>query len=239
MGKQLIAGVAIAGLATVVLLLLTKGAARPPVRDLAGVQESLVQAWNKARSVKASMSMQVDGPAATQQRGTYEMKADGDRRLVRVEMTMMDPRAKGSSAAPRMTSVSDGAYTYVLHEQGGQTSAVRSALDPSMHMDPVQFFAKMEAHGEMELLPDETVDGREVVVIRVTPKGGDLADGYVSYYLAKDCGLITQMVAIESAAGTTTRARLTDVQLDVDIPSDRFVFRTPPGVVVQEAATAP
>lgn len=242
MGKQFFAAGALAVLATIVLLLITKGGARAPVRDLAGVREQLVAAWKSTRSVTAAMEMHAEGPAPTRQRGTYEMKSEGDRRLVRVELTLVDPIAKGSSGgtgAPRITSISDGENTYVLSEQEGQASARKSPLDPSMHMDPVSFFTQMEEHGVMELLPDEAVDGRAVVVIRVVPKGGDLSDGYVNYYIAKDCGLITQMIATESATGTTTRATLTRIQLNTDIPSERFVFRAPPGVEVQETITSP
>jgi hypothetical protein len=89
----------------------------------------------------------------------------------------------------------------------------------------------MEEHGELELLPDETLNGKAVTVIRVIPKGATLSDGYVNYFMAQDSGLIVKMIATEPSSGTTTHAGLTEIRLNVDIPSERFVFHAPPGVV--------
>ncbi len=239
MGKQLMVAIGLAGLVTVVLLLLTRSAPKQTVQDIPAAREQLVQAWKLTRSVRAKMEMRAEGPAPALQRGTYEMKAEGDKRLVRVELTLMNPMGITAGESARLTSISDGQFTYVLNEQGGQAMARKSPVDPSMHMDPVAFFSEMEQHGEMERLPDETWDGRAVTVIRVIPKGATLAEGYVVYYLAKDSGLIVRMIATEPSSGMTTHAGLSEVVLNEDIPSDRFVFRPPPGVEVQDMSTAP
>lgn len=242
MGKQLLVVVALVGLGAVAFLLLNRAAPRRTIRDLSTARQQLVEAWKSTRSVQAEMEMRADGPAPALQRGTYEMKEDSGRRMVRVELQLLSPLAQGAGAAgdpPRLTSISDGQYTYVLNEQGGRAMARKSPVDPSMHMDPVAFFQEMEEHGELELLPDETLNGQAVTVIRVIPKGATLSDGYVNYYIAQDSGLIVKMIATEPSSGTTTHAGLTDIRLNVDIPSERFVFQAPPGTVVEDMTVRP
>lgn len=241
MGKKTPFIVAISILLLAAALLVVRSAPRKPPRTLHAARDQLVQAWNSTHSVRARMEMRSEGPAATLQRGTYEMKSAGDRRLVRVELTLVQPAPAAPAATPplKITSVSDGRHTYVLTEHNGQASARKSPLDPSMQMDPVAFFREMEQHGDMELRPDEVLDNRPVTVIRVVPKGSTLSEGYVLYSIAQDCGLIVQLVATETASGTTTRAGLSDIQLNVDIPDDRFVFQPPPGVPVQDLSAAP
>ncbi|HKQ48693.1 MAG TPA: outer membrane lipoprotein-sorting protein [Phycisphaerae bacterium] len=166
----------------------------------------------------------------------------GDQMFARIEVTSNTTQRFGGQEQKipsTMLSVSDGQYQYTYSESAGQKSAFRQKLDPAKQVnvfDTHKMFADLEKTFAIKVLPDATVDGRSCFVLEMTPKDPAAISGIsktVSYFDKGD-GIIRKSDTYDQDGKATTTSTTTDVKVDAAIPPDRFKFKAPEGVTIQD-----
>lgn len=83
----------------------------------------------------------------------------------------------------------------------------------------------------VELLPDDTIDGRSAFVFE-----GERSDGRVKtrFHLDKETGIMLKTVVEKESDKTTYGNTLSDIQLDTEFSEDYCIFIPPEGVEVED-----
>jgi hypothetical protein len=125
-------------------------------------------------------------------------------------------------------AIMDGTgYVYSYMESGDQKTAYKKKSQVDWDADPIE---GLKALYDIELLPEETIDGAAVCVFKLTPKAGSGGEGSALEYFRKDCGYPVKIVHFDAAGKAVMTATYTDIKLNQEISPERFVFNTPPGV---------
>lgn len=173
---------------------------------------------------------------------TAQFMRQGDKVLTRMEVastTMQKFGDQEQKIPSTMLTVSDGQYQYNYSESAGQKSAFRQKIDPANQIsvfDGNKLFADMEKNFSIKVLPDETVDGRSCFVLEMTPKGQMAAAGMgktISHFDKGD-GIIRKSVTYDKDGKIMNTMTTRDIKVDDAIPADRFKFKAPEGVTVQD-----
>ena len=165
--------------------------------------------------------------------GTTEMLRKGDVFLSRMETKSVTENVVAGTTSKQestMLMINDGAYTYTVSEMGGTKSAFRTKVEKS-DADP---FKAWRETAELKVLPDESVDGHAVWVIEATPKVAQAAQGKTVIYYHKESGQMIKMVVHTPDGKPMTTTTYSDIKVNEKISPDRFVFKAPPGVEVQD-----
>lgn len=166
--------------------------------------------------------------------GTTEMLRKGPNALVRADMKMVnETNAGGQVNKQEMTvqSITDESHTYTLSDMGGMKSAQKMKVQ-KMQVDPI---AAWKETADLKLLPEATEDGRAVWVLEAMPKGGAASgQGKTILSFDKETGQMIKMVAHTPDGKPMTTMTYSDIKVNPDIKADRFVFKAPEGVEVQE-----
>jgi outer membrane lipoprotein-sorting protein len=209
--------------------------------DLATVEKQISQAWDKHKSMTAkinmSSSMDMGGTVMESKgEGIMELMRKGDKTFYRMELKSTMPQPVGAEAKmeQNMLSILDGEFAWMLSEMSGQKMAMKTKPDPRMTGEPKAMFAEYRKDHELKLLPDDTVDGKKAYVVEATPKDKAAGSGKALLYFDKESGAMLKMVAQTPDGKPTMTMTYSDVKYDVDINPDRFVFKAPPGVEVQD-----
>lgn len=165
--------------------------------------------------------------------GTYEMVRKGDAYLMRTETrsrtetSIMGQTTKKEST---MLLIMDGEYSYTLTEiDAVKIAQKRKIKDPKSHVDALEDWGDS---ADMKVLADASVDGHAVWVIEMTPKGGDQGKTVMSYH--KESGQMIKMVSYTPDGKPMSTMTSTDIKVNERISPERFVFKAPPGVTVEE-----
>ena len=214
--------------------------------DLAAVQKQIADAWAKHKSMSAKINMTTsmdagDSKVEGKGEGNMEFMRKGERVYLRQELknTMSQPGAPESKMEHSMLIIIDGEFAWQLSEMMGQKTAMKTTIDPRMTTEPKAFFTELSKDNEFKLLPDEAVDGKKTYVIEMTPKDKAMGGYKTIYYFDRDTGFVIKTVVTDPAGKPTATSVYTDIKYDVDIPMDRFVFKRPDGVEVQDMTKAP
>jgi hypothetical protein len=132
--------------------------------------------------------------------------------------------------------INDGEFTYGYSVTDGKKMAYKSKTTGDWDQSPFEIWRK---EWDLKLLSDESVDGASCYVIEATPKpGSDTAAGGASgkmvFQYRKDCGLNVKMVSYDKDGKVTFTSSSTDVKVNPNLSDDRFVFKAPAGVEVQD-----
>ena len=87
---------------------------------------------------------------------------------------------------------------------------------------------------ELKVLPDSSSDGRAAWVIEATPKPDQAGQGKTVIHYDKESGQMIKMVAYTPDGKPMTTMTYSDIKINDKISPDRFVFKAPPGVEVQD-----
>ena len=165
--------------------------------------------------------------------GTYEMVRKGDTYLMRTETrTRSETSIMGQTTKQESTMlmIMDGEYSYTLTETDTvKIAQKRKIKDPQSHVDALKGWSDT---ADMKVLPDSSVDGHAVWVIEMTPKGGDQGKTVMSYH--KESGQMIKMVSYTPDGKPMSTMTSTDIKVNERISPERFVFKAPPGVTVEE-----
>ncbi len=223
-------------------LIVGHGAAAAWADDLGAAEKQICQAWEKQRSMTAKLTMvsNIDAGGTMMEgkgEGTIEYVHKGDKTYLRMELksTMPQPVGADTKTEQNMLTIIDGDYAWTLSETMGQKMAMKTKIDLRTTGDPKTLFAEYRKDYELKLLPDDTVDGKKTYVIEATQK--EKAGGNVSrtlLYFDKDNGGMLKMAVQTPDGKPTMTMSYSDVKYDVNISPDRFVFKAPPGVEVQD-----
>ncbi len=215
-------------------------------RSLESVKREILGAWDKIHSLRATISTdaesrQDDGNTQLIGEGLYECRKVEDRLLVRISITneIVRKLAKGRDIVQmKLLTVSDGTTVHVQREGTGPMMVVRSAVESSalVHLGGQLVFDQFERTFEPTLLPDETLNGRPMFVIAGKNRGEGPS---ATYYFDKATGIMSCMWTADENGTQTSSVAITAVQIDPDIPDDRFEYTVPEGVQVMDAPTRP
>lgn len=215
--------------------------------DLQAVEKKICEQWQQRKSMTAKMTMEMrmEQPGMTMEsigEGTNEMLRKGDKILSRMELKnnmvqkVGDQEMKMSS---EVITIIDGDFAYTLQIQNRMDQQIKTAfktnIDPQMSGDPKLMFEQLAKDNELELAPEETVDGRKVFVIVATPKqklNYPGAPTKIVYQFDQKDGYLVKMVTYATGDKPLTTMTFSEVKLDVDIDPSRFVFEVPEGVEV-------
>jgi len=186
--------------------------------------------------VKMVTEMKQEGFSMTSKMdGTIEMMRKGDHFMMRNETEGVSETSVAGQTNKQETSsvmINDGEYQYTLSEMGGAKSAYKSKHQgPGPDEDPFQAWRET---ADLKVLPDESVEGMEVWVIEVTPKEGQFQQGKSLLYFHKDSGQMIKMVVNTPDGTPMTTMTYSDIKINPKVDADRFEFKPPPGVTVQE-----
>lgn len=227
-----------------VLLVAAGFVALAHAETLEEVQKKIVAAAEKVKSYSSdlNMVMEMKSEAMTMDskgQGTFEFMRDGNKMKSRMELKSTgmvkfgDQETKNDST---VLSISDGEYNYVLNDQAGTKTAVKTKVEPqSTGIATKELFDIWAKEHDLKLMPDEKVDGKDAYVIEATPKkpgGGKLIN-----YFAKDSGLLVKMVTLTPEGKPMQTLSYSNVKLNPDIKPDRFVFKAPEGVEVRDMSS--
>jgi outer membrane lipoprotein-sorting protein len=177
---------------------------------------------------------------------TIEWMRRGDQALMRsdsktaVTQNMQGEESKSETA---VTTISDGKFIYFLSEEltgerKGQKTAMKNVAPPDTNN-----FRQMLDNEQMtfKLMPDETVDGQECVVVEGRAKSAEAGSPWNRglIYFRKDAGLFVKMVGYDDNDKPVSTTTLTDIKLNADISPERFEFKAPPGVEVIDQTQMP
>lgn len=217
--------------------------------DLAGVEKKIIESWYKHESMTAKMTgeTQFEMPGMTMQQkstGTVEMLRKGEKTMSRMEMKMSTTRKMGDNemkSDDTMLSVADGEFNYVLSDTMGQKMAIKSKADPMSSGEPRAMFEQLKKDHTLKLLPEEMVGADKTYVIEATPKQSSGQPGEPTrmvMFFAQADGVMRKMVMFTGEKPMTTMT-WTDVKFDAKIDPERFIFKAPEGVVVQDMTSMP
>jgi outer membrane lipoprotein-sorting protein len=215
--------------------------------ELESATKRITEAWQKHKtlSAKVTLSSRIEAGgmlAETTGTGTFEHGRRGEKPLVRMELKTKSTQTMGGQTSTTelpMTTIIDGEYAYVVTEIDGKKSATKSTIDPQSTGDPAAMLAELKKEKNVKLLPEETMDGRKLIVIEATPKQPS-AEGTVRevYSFDEQTGLLAKMVGLGPDAKPIMELTYTDIKVDVEINPDRF--KKPEGVeMVDQTRRAP
>lgn len=212
------------------------------------MEKKIVAAADKVKSGTADirMVMEMDNPMMTMKstgKGTMEFMRQGAKHLSRIELktTMVSKQGDQEQKMERaMLVVTDGDFVYSLTEQFGQKMAMKTRVDPqSQSLASQQMFTQLHEDYTLKALPDEKVGDEAVYVIEATPKQSNAQTGKSIYYYGQASGLMLKMVTMSPQGKPMHTMTVSNVKLNVDLKPERFVFKAPPGVTVQDMTSMP
>jgi hypothetical protein len=106
------------------------------------------------------------------------------------------------------------------------------------------FIKTLREENNVELLPDETVDGVACYALSATPKKAAPNQGKMKFCLSKESGMVLLTQSFTPDGKVLSSTKIKNLKLNPALADDRFVFTAPAGVQVQDmtnpgAAAAP
>lgn len=130
---------------------------------------------------------------------------------------------------------------------GGKISVMKMSPDANAASIPVTgkgLFEQMKSAFTINVLPEETVNGKKCYVLELTPKETpeppnipnpqDIMPGKNKAYFSKDSGLQVQMIMFNQAGKPITTMQYKDIDFQAKIDPSRFTYSPPPGVKVMD-----
>lgn len=212
-------------------------------KTLEEVEKAVVEAMERHKSIRGGVEMiqNVDTSilkSKTSARGAFEMKKypEGTYRS-RIEMKgkmSMDVMGTVQEQPMEMLAIDDGQYQHTLMVTGQRSHAIKGRRDPNNVFGGKQFFELQREKSTLKLLPDERIDDADCYVIEATPKQPLPMFARVVTYIQKQTGVARKMSIFDKQGKETMTIKTSDIRLDVDIPDERFVFKVPKGVIMQD-----
>lgn len=199
------------------------------------VEKTINDKWSAVKSLSAKMTTDMNVPGRTTKiTGTIEFLAKDGKEMFRSDMSIeasMGPQQMKAS----VTSIMDGEFTYTVQDMMGMKQAVKADAD-TFEGSPggKKMFETWRKDGEIKLLPDEKIDGKDHYVIEAKPKEANPMMSAFKFYFGKDSGLMAKMVGVDGQGKEVLVITYSDVKLNTEIAADRFVFKAPDGVTVTD-----
>jgi outer membrane lipoprotein-sorting protein len=190
----------------------------------------------KSLSAKTHTTAEMSSPGYTDHRtseGLLELVRKDGKVFLRTESRETSTTEAGGQVSKQegvSLAIMDGTgYVYSYIEGGDQKTAYKTKSQVDWDANPIE---GAKAAYDIELLPDDTIDGAAVYVFKLTPKPGSGAEGSATECFRKDCGYPVKIVHFDAAGKPVMTATYTELKIDQEISPDRFVFNPPEGVEV-------
>ena len=222
-------------------------------QTIASVEAEVEAKWAQISGFTAKTTTDAAVPAGpmtmkSRATGTLECLKQGDKTLFRLDMVnKIDmgvplPGALASATEQKVLSVFDGESLYNEMEMLGQRHVFKMTGDTAEKGAPAagkSMFEAFRAKGELKLLPDATVDGAPVYVIEIVPndelkQNAPTPVGSLKVYISKELGLQIKMEVLDDKGSATSTTVYSDIDTKANLAPERFVYKVPAGVTVQE-----
>jgi len=200
-----------------------------------------LDSWSaRARTVSEAQDTGFKHRSVTE--GTYETRMNGDAVMFRLETTTTTVQEIGGKPRTTITrglTVCDGQHVYALSETEGQKTVVKNKARPRQESEG---FREIRGDYDLSLLPNEKLDGKEVHVIRATPKRDTrwaTVSGPVVYYYDCQTGILLKSVTYGPDGKPRITTTYADIKLNPSIPAERFAFTPPANAVIIDKSVRP
>lgn len=225
--------------------LLTVFAAAPCLaEDLAQVEAKIKTMTTKVKSMRAKLraEMRQTSGQVTQSSngdGTLEFLRKGDKVLARSELHHVLTRTVGENVTTSehvVLAVTDGEFTWHENDAADQTSVFKTLPDPQFTAEPLAVLAELRKKNVLTLMSDAKIDGKDTWVIEASPS--EVKPGVpvsrTRLYFSKESGFILRWEMNGEGAKPVTWLEYREMQFDVPLPEERFVYTAPPGAPVYD-----
>ncbi|MBI5864363.1 MAG: hypothetical protein HZB38_07635 [Planctomycetes bacterium] len=194
-------------------------------------------------SMKIKMEQNMDMgeiKSKTEMQGTFEFIRKDGKELSRMEMEMRSSTQGGGmdqKIGVKSFAITDGEFAWNFTEfTDGPMKGQKSAAKDKNTQTMVSSAAALKEMSDLKLMPDAKVEGQDCYVIEGAMKQMPTMK-QVSYFRKND-GLAAKVVSFmgEKETGTTT---MSDIKTNETIAADRFVWKTPEGVELQDNTKKP
>jgi outer membrane lipoprotein-sorting protein len=203
------------------------------------LDESLAKIKSFSMKMKMESTTQMgEMKSRTDAQGTMEFLRKDAKELTRTEMDMkseMSGAGMDQKMSMKSLQISDGHFSWSLveHMEGPQKGL--KFASKSEYQGQMMSAKSMKDLGVLKLLPEEKVDGADCYVIEATMK--EMPNTKQVSYFRKADGIAAKAVTLTDGKPTGTMT-MTDIKVNSDISADRFVFKAPEGVEVQDTTKA-
>ncbi len=208
----------------------------------------LEQEFAKVRSYSATSESMTDvqfGPGHTQKSemsGTTEWMRKGDLALMRSEVNCKTTVTQGGNTTTTpstITTVNDGEFLYVLTEENGQKTVMKSKAPAASTHHPKGYFVPYKAYYDIKLLPDQKIEGEDCYVFEMVmkPMEGVEPSGRQMIFFAKSHGLFIKSEAFDADEKLISWSISTGIKINADVEEYRFKFEIPEGAQVVDMTT--
>lgn len=137
----------------------------------------------------------------------------------------------------KLLMVQDGQFSWMLNDTNGQKNCMKMAA--SNEMSPITDTKTWEETKKMfdyKLIGDEAVDGKACWVVEATTKDKSTAANMATTrtWYDKSNGVGLKSISKDDKGKVTSTSITTDVKIDPSIAADRFTFKAPDGVTVND-----
>lgn len=209
----------------------------PPT--VAELRQTAWRVWNEHQTMTADIEIEVVTPSATgrlvtRETGTVEAMNTGQHPLVRVELDsrkVWQTTGEPVERELRMLTVFDGQYTWDLTQSEEASMAIKAGPTARPAVTGNQVLGTLDGFFELEVQPDEVVDGRRVWVVYGTP--GPSGPGHVkraAVYIDQQHGVLVKSVLEGQQPNSGKTSTFRNFKFDIELDPQRFQFEVPPGV---------
>ena len=212
--------------------------------DLKTIKKQMADAWDKLHSIKAKLTTKSywpdeDGTLLEAKRtGTYEHLKHKQVNLFRMEQEGKSfvPQGPGTGADTikrKTLMVNDGEYEYQLTETPEGQEASKWRFDQRKSPNPRTLLRSLAEVSTLVLVGQEENAGKKVYVIESIPKSAQQKVSRVVYHFRAD-GIMLKQESYDRKGDLRFVMELSDVEINVNLDPERFEFKPPPGVPVED-----
>ncbi|GMW03675.1 MAG: hypothetical protein AMXMBFR84_48090 [Candidatus Hydrogenedentota bacterium] len=229
------------------------GSAAVRAETLETLEAKLAEQWKDVNAFKSDITVDTTmalGPIAMTMKaaGTMEFKRFEESGRFRTDLTgTMGASIPGMGEGMKMSmlSVYDGEFVYIEMGMMGQKQVQKKkpdASDTAKADGGKSLLNSLKKLGDVTLLPDEQVDGKDAYVVEVKYNAEAIAKAKgqadrTRMYIDKNTGM---QIKMEGFKGETRTMSMTysNYDLKTEIPDERFTYTPPAGVRVIDADAA-
>ena len=214
------------------MMMLTAGAQAETAQEVvARLGKKMKDLPSKSMVTTSEMTMKSPYMSMEQKTKTWSCEKDG-KMLSRTESEGTQTLA-GTKQDSKSLMVSDGKAMWTQTTADGMTQVFKADAPQTSAFDHEAMAAQFNT-GEWTVKPSEKINGQECAVLEGKQGTGDEMVTTTMWFSEKT-GVMLKMHTTGKAAGDTT-VLVTDVQVGVTIPDDKFSYSPPAGAKVTDVS---